>query len=195
MTSTRSSATDEESLLDAARDCVLAVGWRRTTVTDVARRAGVSRMTFYRRWPDMTALTADLMTREFAGAGSSVRGRSADDEVDAASIAARVSSAVTEIRKDPLFQKIIDVDPELLLPYLLDRRGRAQDIMLAALVDRIREGQRSGGVRSGRPEVLARTVLLICHGFVISAQTMQDSRYSDRIARRELTQAVESYLA
>lgn len=143
----------------------------------------------------MTALTADLMTREFAGAGRSVRGRSADAPVDVAWIAARVSAAVTEIRKDPLFQKIVDVDPELLLPYLLDRRGRAQDTMLAALVDRIREGQKDGDVRSGRPEVLARTVLLICHGFVISAQTMDDSRYSDRIARRELSLAVESYLS
>lgn len=152
-------------------------------------------MTFYRRWPDMTALTADLMTREFAGAGRSVRGRSADGPVDAAWIAARVSAAVSEIRKDPLFQKIVDVDPELLLPYLLDRRGRAQDTMLAALVDRIREGQKNADVRSGRPEVLARTVLLICHGFVISTQTMVDGRYSDRIARRELAQAVESYLS
>ena len=31
--------------LDAARDCILDVGWKRTTLTDVARRAGVSRMT------------------------------------------------------------------------------------------------------------------------------------------------------
>ena len=36
-------------VLDAVRDCVLAVGVRRTTLTDVARRAGVSRMTLYRK--------------------------------------------------------------------------------------------------------------------------------------------------
>ncbi|CAM5511644.1 hypothetical protein SHIRM173S_11244 [Streptomyces hirsutus] len=36
-------------MLDAVRDCVLAVGVRRTTLTDVARRAGVCRMTLYRR--------------------------------------------------------------------------------------------------------------------------------------------------
>src|SRR3954464_11469412 len=60
-----SSRTEEDTLLDAARDCVLAVGLRRTTLTDVARRAGVSRMTMYRRWPDMATLIADLMTREF----------------------------------------------------------------------------------------------------------------------------------
>ena len=39
----------DDVLLDAARACVLAVGVRRTTFSDVARRAGVSRMTLYRR--------------------------------------------------------------------------------------------------------------------------------------------------
>ena len=41
-------------------------GWRRTTLTEVARRAGVSRMTIYRTWPDMQTLLGDLMTREWS---------------------------------------------------------------------------------------------------------------------------------
>src|SRR5690349_23687196 len=57
--------TADDTVLDAARDCVLAVGVRRTTLTDVARRAGVSRMTLYRRWPDVRTLVGDLMTREW----------------------------------------------------------------------------------------------------------------------------------
>src|SRR3954451_24100105 len=58
-------AADSADLaLDAARDCILAVGWSRTALTEVARRAGVSRMTIYRRWPDMNALLGDLRTRD-----------------------------------------------------------------------------------------------------------------------------------
>src|SRR4051794_28364165 len=53
-------------VLDATRDAVLAVGVRRTTLTDVARRAGVSRMTVYRLVPDVTTLILEVMTREFA---------------------------------------------------------------------------------------------------------------------------------
>src|SRR2546421_25722 len=55
----------EDAVLDATRDCVLAYGVRRTTVSDVARRAGVSRMSIYRRWPDVRSLVADLMSREW----------------------------------------------------------------------------------------------------------------------------------
>src|SRR6187200_1002769 len=56
-----------DAYLDAARDCILDVGWRRTTLTEVARRAGVSRMTIYRTWADMPTLLGDLMTREWGG--------------------------------------------------------------------------------------------------------------------------------
>src|SRR3954464_14281767 len=53
-------------VLEATRACVLAVGVRRTTLTDVARRAGVSRMTLYRLVPDVTTLILEVMTGEFA---------------------------------------------------------------------------------------------------------------------------------
>src|SRR6201990_1936899 len=56
-----------DAYLDAARACILDVGWRRTTLTEVARRAGVSRMTIYRTWADMPTLLGDLMTREWEG--------------------------------------------------------------------------------------------------------------------------------
>src|SRR3712207_1054015 len=71
---------DDGGLLDAARECVLAVGVPRTTFSDVARRAGVSRMTLYRRFPDLEALLAALMTREF--------GRLVREEREAAGAAA-----------------------------------------------------------------------------------------------------------
>src|SRR5829696_8570787 len=56
---------EDEALLDATQACVLAVGVRRTTMTDVARRADVSRMTLYRRYADVASLLQALMTREF----------------------------------------------------------------------------------------------------------------------------------
>src|SRR3954469_18132590 len=56
------------ALLAAARASVLAVGVRRTTLVEVARRAGVSRMTAYRAFPDLQALVAALMTEELGSA-------------------------------------------------------------------------------------------------------------------------------
>src|SRR5688572_21151389 len=67
-----------DSYLDAARDCILDVGWRRTTLTEVARRAGVSRMTIYRAWSDMAKLLGDLMTREWGSVVAGTLARVAD---------------------------------------------------------------------------------------------------------------------
>lgn len=160
----------ENSLLDAARDCILAVGWRRTTLTDVARRADVSRMTLYRRWPDMATLLSDLMVREWATVveQTSLIGKNPSPDQLATSLA----NTVRELRANALFFKIVSVDPELLLPYLLDRRGRTQDSMLVLLRTAISSGQATGSIRSGDPGSMARSLLLAAHGFTISAHTM-----------------------
>jgi AcrR family transcriptional regulator len=176
MTSSRNTPerrTDEDALLDAARDCVLAVGLRRTTLTDVARRAGVSRMTMYRRWPDMASLVGDLMTREWSELALRARD-GATGEHARQRLVDGLTTGARQLREHPVFRRIVELDPEVLLPYLVDRRGTSQDRMLAALLQSLGEGHADGSVRTGPPELLARAVLLALHGFVISAATMTD---------------------
>src|SRR5687767_5997180 len=122
----------EDRYLDAARENILAVGWRRTTLTDVAKRAGVSRMTIYRRWPDMQSLLADLLVREWGSVVDTALG-------SRERLAPGVVATVAALRDEPLFRRIVEVDPEVLLPYLLDRRGRNQDRVLTLLAEAIAE--------------------------------------------------------
>lgn len=162
-----------DAYLDAARECILAVGWRRTTLTDVARRAGVSRMTIYRRWPDMQTLLSDLMVREWTGlvtdAGLPTGGTPLER------LAEGIPATVSALRSNELFRRIIEVDPELLLPYLFSRLGRTQEGILALTEAAIAEGQAEGSIRAGSPALIARTLLLTAHGFALSAETMADT--------------------
>ena len=88
-----------------------------------------------------------------------------------------VVATVRGLRADELLRRIIDLDPEVLLPYLLDRRGRSQDhARRRSLAGLIRKGQRHGSIRDGDADVLARSLLLACHGFALSAHTMTDER-------------------
>src|SRR5262245_45674826 len=160
---------DEDVVLDAARDCVLAYGVRRTTLSDVARRAGVSRMSIYRRWPDVRSLVADLMSREWhavlvsATANNRRRGTLRGRSVG------QIVAFAAALRDHPLLRKILEADPEVLLPYLLDRRGTSQDEMLAFLVEAVRTGQKDGSIRRGDPERMSRALLLTVQSFVLSA--------------------------
>jgi AcrR family transcriptional regulator len=184
----RWSAGPDDAYLDAARDAILAVGWGRTTLTDIARRAGVSRMTLYRRWSDTRALLADLLTRELSGllaeTVAEIEGGSRAALVDA------VCAMVKALRTDPLLARIIELDPELLLPYLLERRGRSQDLVAGVLAERVATAQRAGQVRPGSPTAIARSILLTAQGFILSAHTM--GRVGDY--DRELRLLLDGYL-
>jgi len=187
-----SAADTAELALDAARDCILAVGWSRTTLTEVARRAGVSRMTIYRRWPDMNALLGDLMTREWGGL---VQTDSAGTETDALSRLVRDAvETVRAVRANPLFARIVELDAQLLLPYLLDRPGRSQRLVLDVLAIQIRAGQDSGAIRAGDAELLARSIVLACHGFVLSTQTMASDGLTEAQLDDELAALLTGYL-
>ncbi|MCW2855383.1 MAG: TetR/AcrR family transcriptional regulator [Marmoricola sp.] len=183
--------SSEDLALDAAREAILAVGWSRTTLTDIARRAGLSRMTLYRRWPEMNALLADLMTREWAtlvdlGARSA---NHRDRLVDG------IVSTVRALRANELFTRIIELDPQMLLPYLLERPGRSQELVLGLLVGEITAGQAAGQIRAGNPHLLARSIVLAAHGFTLSTQTMTTDELDDEAFDAELAVLVERYLA
>ncbi|GAB3016200.1 TetR family transcriptional regulator [Nocardioides flavus (ex Wang et al. 2016)] len=168
-----------DTYLDAARACILDVGWRRTTLTEVARRAGVSRMTIYRAWPDMGSLLGDLMTREWVGIAAATQGAAAASSTGTTTpdgIATAALSTVRALRDNELFVRIVELDPDLMLPYLLHRRGRSQQALIEILAAGIAAGQERGAIRDGDPVLMARSLTLAGHGFVFSALTMTDER-------------------
>jgi AcrR family transcriptional regulator len=165
--------TADDAVLDAARDCVLAVGVRRTTLTDIARRAGVSRMTLYRRWPDVRTIVADLMTREWTAIGTAVQPPDDGRPVRPRLVDGLVTGVRT-FRDHPLLRKIIEVDPEQLLPYLLDRCGASQQAFLKLFEEALTAGHQDGTVRPGHPARQARALLLVVQSFGLSAQIVID---------------------
>lgn len=191
MLAVRHKDSTETRILDAARDSIVAIGWKRTTLTEVARRAGLSRMTVYRRYPDAVAIYADLMTREWADQAPT--GVDATD-TSAHGIAALVAERLDILRNDPLFQRLIELDSDILLPYLIERRGRTQQAVLTLLVPLIEHGQRKGTIRRGSAELLARSILLAAQGFLVSSQTMTDTEVGVDDLHAELITLVERYL-
>ncbi|MGA8255740.1 MAG: TetR/AcrR family transcriptional regulator [Nocardioides sp.] len=181
------SGDPRDAYLDAARACILDVGWRRTTLTEVARRAGVSRMTIYRSWSDMPQLLGDLMTREWSTIVA--------EHVDGRPLIETIVATVRALRANELFVRIVELDPELILPYLLARRGRSQDLILGLTEQTISHGQARGEIRSGNPTAIARGLVLAAHGFVLSAHTMVDEAASEGDIDAEFATLLERTLA
>jgi hypothetical protein len=103
-------------------------------------------------------------------------------------------AATRALRHHPVFRRIVELDPEILLPYLVDRRGRSQDQMLAMMAAAIAGGTADGSIRAGDPDLLARGVLLATQGFVLSLPTMTDGFGEDDLDG-ELRLLLDRYLA
>jgi AcrR family transcriptional regulator len=180
----------ETAVLDAAHAEVLAHGIRRTTVSDIARRAGVSRQTLYRYWPDAQAVFTALVTRELVASlpGESPRAPSLDRLV------ALLVETADGVRRMPLVDRLRETDPELFARYILERLGTSQRAIHGELRRRIADGQADGFVRSGDPASLAAMILLIAQSAVQSSPLVAEWLDGERW-RDELGHAIRGYLA
>jgi AcrR family transcriptional regulator len=188
MSQHRNMAIPEEQILDAAYDLLLAVGMRRMSMADIARRAGVSRATLYRRWPNVSSVVGELTTREFAR----LLPRTFATAATRAAIVDAVVGTVRAVRVHPLTRKIIEVDPEFLLPYLLERRGTSTAAQLELLIAALRRAD--GSVRKGNRAALASAIWLAAWSFTLTAPVLADEKVSLTTLDRELRAMLDRYL-
>jgi AcrR family transcriptional regulator len=188
-------ASSQAVILAAARALVLDVGFRRATIADVARRAGVSRMTVYREFDDLAAIWSRLLTDELVGLLDASSAELAALPTARARIVASADVLVDAVGRHPLFRRALDVDPELLLPLVVDRFGSSQRAVLAQLEPMLAAGQRDGSVRADlAPPAAAAAILLTAQSFVFSARAI-DTRPDPAAVRAELPALLDRYLA
>ncbi|MGH3554925.1 MAG: TetR/AcrR family transcriptional regulator [Mycobacterium sp.] len=177
-----------DRILAAAGSCVIDFGVARVTLAEIARRAGVSRPTVYRRWPDTRSILADLLTSHITAAlrEEPVRG---DGRV---ALVARVVAVAERLRRDDLVMAVLR--SELAMVYITQRLGTSQQLLIDALASQLRTAQRDGSVRSGDPRRLAAMVLLITQSTIQSAQIVRPILDADALAA-ELTYSLNGYLS
>ncbi|WP_285031353.1 TetR/AcrR family transcriptional regulator [Mycolicibacterium sp. lyk4-40-TYG-92] len=153
-------------IIDAAADCVIAFGVDRVTLAEIARRAGVSRPTVYRRWPDTQAILAALLTARITNALNEVAVTGADREA----IVKRMVGMAERLRDDEVIMSVLSSAPALAMVYISQRMGTSQQILLEVLAGALDTAQVDGSVRAGDPKQLAAMCLLIVQSAIQSAQ-------------------------
>jgi hypothetical protein len=97
-----------------------------------------------------------------------------------------VVGGARRLAADPLFQRLLDVDPELLLPYVTMRRGGMQRMAVTALTAALADGD--GSLRPGDPATMAAAVELAVRGFVLAAHAEDPPDWA------ELERMIDAYL-
>ncbi|VEG56433.1 TetR family transcriptional regulator [Mycolicibacterium aurum] len=185
----KSDASVDQRILDAAAACILAYGVERTTMTEIARRARVSRPTIYRRWPDIRWVIAELLTIRIAGVLQAIP-HSGDGRED---LVRRVVAIAEHLRGDEIVMSVIFNAPTLAMVYITNRLGTSQQMLVDALAEAIKTGQEEGSVREGDPLEMATMCLLITQSTIQSVQMVEKILDSQALSR-ELAISLNGYL-
>ena len=189
-TSNAESTDIGDRILDAAASCVTAYGVERVTLAEIARRAGVSRPTVYRRWTDTREILAALLTSRVIGVWRDVRSQGQGREA----LVRRIVAVADRLRRDELIMSVLLSSPELAMVYIAQRLGTSQQVLIDAAASEIEAAQRDGSARAGDPRQLAAMVLLITQSTIQSAQIVRPILDADALAR-ELAHSLNGYLS
>lgn len=185
-------AIPTQQILDAAYELLLAVGMRRLNMADIARSASVSRATLYRHWPNANSVVGALVTREFAAVTACAF--ATDAESSRARLVSGVVATAHSLRVHPLMRKIIDVDPQFLLPYLIERRGTSTTDQLGLMEMSLQAGRADGSIRAGQASVQARAIWLLACSFTLTAPVLADD-VALKDLDEQLVEILDRYLA
>jgi len=160
-------------------------GIRRTTMEDVARRAGVSRVTIYRRFPQKERLIETVVLREvhsfFAQVEAAVAPLGSVEDRIVEGFAFTLAAA----RGHGLLTRLLRTEPEMLLPHLTVEGGPLIAAGRAFLARQMRIAQ--SDVPEADLEVVAELVGRLVLSFLLtpeSAAAVQSPRKAREFARR-----------
>jgi AcrR family transcriptional regulator len=169
MKSQRTNERVDDTLLAATRDSVVLHGVRRTTANDIAERAGISRMTFYRRMGSVENAVLAALTQEFGSHANAVRSGTPAGTGRSQLVHFAVES-VRVFATSELIASIAERDPEFLIPYVTDRFGASQQLILDQLHSLLEAGVADGSIEAA--EGTATALLLAVQGVALSSRVL-----------------------
>src|SRR5262245_61816438 len=162
-------------VLDAAYEQFCRLGIRRSTMEDVARRAGVSRITAYRRFATKDALVEQVVRREFR--------RYFDqflvDIQQARTVADRVVlgfvSSLQAIRGNPLIGGLMATEPDVVIPSIISDGGWTMATVQQFVAGQLRREQDAGNISGAVDvELVAELMTRLSSSFLVTPSRVLD---------------------
>ena len=179
-----------ERILDAALEQFEAEGIRRSSVEAVANRAGVSRVTVYRRFPRKELLVNAVSAREAS------RMIAATDEHITGIPDAETRTVegfaflLQRLREHALTKRLIAIEPESVLGSLTVDAGPVLELGTRYVAQQIRRGQGEGAFPPYDAEPVAELLVRFAHSIVLTPEAtvvLDDEEAVREFARAQVT--------
>jgi len=155
-------------IVDAAVECFDQNGSQRTSMSDIAKAAGVSRKTLYRVFEDRPALIEALLIRRINLLGSEVRDRlSSFTDFEEALVEGSVLSIAVG-RDDKLINDVVQKESNHRIEQFLFRGNQQiKDDMHATWFPVIELGRRAGSVRPDLTDARIIEIIISIHALLL----------------------------
>lgn len=175
-----------ERILDAALALAAASGLRHLTMDDVARGAGVGRMTVYRRFGDRDRLVESLAVREARRCLAELDATIDPGAPLADQIAQGFLTSLRLVRDHPLLERFARLEPEVALGALNAHDGAIFAMARAFVTARLLDAQQAGLVGEIEVEHAAEVLIRLGFSFLLMPRTalpLDDDERARAVAR------------
>jgi TetR/AcrR family transcriptional repressor of uid operon len=171
-----------DDILEAALKEFSEVGIRRTSVDDVARRAGLARATVYRHVGTKNHLVELVIEAETRRAFVEL-----DDILSRQQDAARAIEAgfvffVGYVRDHPLFGRVLRREPDILLPALTTDAGHVLAVYRTLIAERLRQWEDRGRIAPVNLDRAAEAIVRFAVSLLLTPHGGADAEDPDAVA-------------
>lgn len=165
--SSKADATTDQ-VLDAALELFIKFGLRRSTMEDVAHKAGIGRATLYRRFGDKDQLVQAVILRECQQQLALIEQRLKGIESAVDALLEAFVLAVTGAHRHPLLTRLLRSEPDTILPYLTTELPEATTFSRLYMAGQISKLQKAGRLSAKPAEQMAELLLRLVQSLVLS---------------------------
>lgn len=182
--------SEGEQLLESALSAFLDFGIKRTSMGEIARRAGISPATLYRRFESKNDLVAAVGVREaqlfIAEIDERVR-RAAVGKSGQAQLVEVFAAFIIQLANNKLLRRLLRTEPDTILPRLTTEAGPVLAVGRTYLAEKLRALQASGDVPDFDADLVAEVFARLGQSLVLTPDgliPLTDETAAREFARR-----------
>ena len=173
----------KQEILDCARDLYIEYGLRRTTMEDVAKRAGIGRATLYRRFSDKEQLFQAVIMRDAQRDLMQIQAAIARQKTFLDGLMEAFVLAVGLLHNNPLLSRLLLTEPDNVLPFLTTGFENVMSYCRVYIAAQIVRGQQAGHLKDLPADVTSEMILRIIHSLTLTRAGVINPGDEDSVRR------------
>lgn len=188
--STATADATTERILDAASQQFSTVGIKRTSMEEVARNAGVSRMTVYRHVANKDDLVEQVLGREFRRYVTDYLASQDPASTPVDRIVGGYLTTLRALRHNPMLQTVLGTELDALVSSMADSAGPVLNLARTFMAMQLRNEQADGAIDGSVDlDVVADVMVRLAVSFVLipsEVVDLDDDAQADALVRATL---------